>query len=80
MAGRILIVFDGTRGDTQPYILAAQALIRAGLEVMVSGPGDASQMAKEFAVPFVRSRLSAQKVWKTPDPIQPLGGASHFGR
>jgi hypothetical protein len=62
MAGRILIVFDGTRGDTQPYLLAAKALMKADFDVMVTGPGDAGQMAQEFQVPFTRSRLSAQKV------------------
>eukprot|EP00435_Cladocopium_sp_Y103_P003941 s3474_g1.t1 len=67
MAGRVLIVFDGTRGDAQPYIVAAKALIKGGLEVMVTGPGDASRMAEEFQVPFVRSRLSAQKVMAHPD-------------
>lgn len=41
MAGRILIVFDGTRGDTQPYLLAAKALMKADFDVMVTGPGGA---------------------------------------
>eukprot|EP00438_Fugacium_kawagutii_P001527 Skav207805 [mRNA] locus=scaffold381:195029:196571:+ [translate_table: standard] len=61
---RILITIEGTRGDAQPYILAARALIeKGGFEVMVAGPGDAHTMAKEFQVPFTRSRLSAQKVF-----------------
>ena len=51
MAGRILIVFDGTRGDTQPYLLAAKALMKADFDVMVTGPGDAGRMAQEFQVP-----------------------------
>ena len=29
---------------------------------MLSGPGDGNTMAKEFNVPFTRSRISAQKV------------------
>ena len=30
MAGRILIMFDGTRGDLQPLVIAARALIEGG--------------------------------------------------
>ena len=67
MAGRILIVFDGTRGDTQPYLLAGKALMKAGFDVMVTGPGDAGRMAQDFEVPFVRTRLSAQKVFADPE-------------
>eukprot|EP00434_Breviolum_minutum_P045071 symbB.v1.2.040334.t1/scaffold7150.1/size14085/1 len=62
MAGRILIMFDGTRGDLQPVVVAARALIESGFDVMLSGPGDGNTMAKEFNVPFTRSRISAQKV------------------
>lgn len=62
-----MIVFDGTRGDTQPYLLAAKALMKADFDVMVTGPGDAGQMAQEFQVPFTRSRLSAQKVFADPE-------------
>ena len=67
MAGRILIVFDGTRGDTQPYLLAGKALMKAGFDVMVTGPGDAGRMAQDFEVPFVRTRLSAQKIFADPE-------------
>jgi len=66
MAGRILIMFDGTRGDLQPLVIAARALIEGGFDVMLSGPGDGNTMAKEFNVPFVRSRISAQKVQMDP--------------
>ena len=31
MAGRILIMFDGTRGDLQPLVVAARALIESGV-------------------------------------------------
>ena len=33
---------------------------------MLSGPGDGKTMAKEFNVPFTRSRISAQKVQMDP--------------
>ena len=33
---------------------------------MLSGPGDGKTMAKEFNVPFTRSRISAQKVFLDP--------------
>ena len=44
-------VFDGSRGDVQPYMVAAKALIMAGYDVMTSGPGDADALAKHFQVP-----------------------------
>ena len=56
------MTFDGTRGDAQPTMIAAQALMTNGFEVMVSGPGENAAMASEFKVPFTRSRLSVQKV------------------
>eukprot|EP00434_Breviolum_minutum_P039423 symbB.v1.2.035009.t1/scaffold4621.1/size37356/3 len=78
MAGRILIMFDGTRGDLQPLVIAARALIEGGFDVMLSGPGDGKTMAKEFNVPFTRSRISAQKVQMDPKLAEawlPLGSA-----
>ena len=39
---------------------------RGGFDVMLSGPGDGHTMAKEFNVPFTRSRISAQRVQMDP--------------
>ena len=73
---RILMVIDGTRGDTQPYMVAAQALMRAGFETMVTGPGDMNKPAADFEVPFTRSRLSNQKVFTDPETTATFNGQS----
>ena len=59
-------MFDGTRGDAQPYLIASCALIKSGFEVMVRGPQDASVMASEFEVPFTPSTMSANQIFADP--------------
>jgi len=62
MAPRILITFSGTRGDAQPYLVAAQALQAAGFEVMTGGNEDAASLAESFNVPFRATRMSAREM------------------
>ena len=62
MGSRILITFIGTRGDAQPYMVAAQSLQAAGFEVMTAGNEDASSLADSFNVPFHGTQMSAREM------------------
>ncbi|CAE7237555.1 UGT80A2 [Symbiodinium sp. CCMP2456] len=60
---RILIVYTGTRGDWQPYVVAGTILREAGYEVQLCGPGDAAGMAEDHDLPFKRIRVSTLRTW-----------------
>ena len=62
MGSRILITFTGTRGDAQPYMVAAQSLQTAGFEVMTAGNEDARSLAESFKVPFHGTQRSAREM------------------
>ncbi|CAE7521023.1 UGT80B1 [Symbiodinium natans] len=62
MAQRILITFAGTRGDAQPYMVAAHALQEAGFEVMTAGNVDTASLAEAFSVPFCATRMSGREM------------------
>ena len=52
MVYRILLAFEGSRGDIQPYMVAAKTLSKAGYDVMTAGPKHGITLAEEFQVPF----------------------------
>ncbi|CAE7683109.1 UGT80A2 [Symbiodinium sp. CCMP2592] len=60
---RILIVYTGSRGDWQPYVVAGTILREAGYEVHLCGPGDAAGMAADHDLPFQRVRQSILRNW-----------------
>ena len=55
---RILIVYSGSRGDWQPYVVAGTILREAGYQVQLCGPGDAAGIAADHDLPFQRIRQS----------------------
>jgi len=61
---RILIVYSGSRGDWQPYVVAGTILREAGYEVKLCGPGDAAAIAAEHDLPFQRIRQSVLRTWR----------------
>ena len=67
MARRILIAFEGSRGDIQPYLVASEALRKAGYDVMAAGPVDGQALAQEFDVPFTAFRPNAQRLTTDPE-------------
>ena len=67
MARRILIAFEGSRGDIQPYIVAALALSKSGYDVMAAGPSDGQALAEEFQVPFTPFRPNSQLLTTDPE-------------
>eukprot|EP00437_Effrenium_voratum_P035134 CAMPEP_0181465462 /NCGR_PEP_ID=MMETSP1110-20121109/35961_1 /TAXON_ID=174948 /ORGANISM="Symbiodinium sp., Strain CCMP421" /LENGTH=489 /DNA_ID=CAMNT_0023590229 /DNA_START=43 /DNA_END=1511 /DNA_ORIENTATION=+ len=66
MAKKVLIAFNGTRGDVQPYVVAGKILEQGGFEVMLAGPGDAKALAEHCQVKFQRTRLSFQRLMHQP--------------
>ncbi|CAE7898667.1 ATG26, partial [Symbiodinium necroappetens] len=52
MGRRIMIAFDGSRGDNQPYLVLARELIRSGFDVLALGCEEATDLAEAFGVPF----------------------------
>lgn len=67
MVRRILIAFEGSRGDIQPYIVAALALSKSGYDVMAAGPSDGQALAEEFQVPFTPFRPNSQLLTTDPE-------------
>lgn len=71
MAGsRIAIIFEGTRGDSQPYIVAGKALQSAGYKVMLAGAADAQAIATQFGLDFVAFLPSAKDLFTAPEHVE----------
>ncbi|GAA3143438.1 sterol 3beta-glucosyltransferase [Kribbella aluminosa] len=49
----VLILTHGTRGDVQPFVALATALISAGHSVRLGGPAASAGLAESYDVPFV---------------------------
>lgn len=49
---RVALVIEGSRGDVQPYVVAALALRRASYSVLVLGPSYCAELTKPFALDF----------------------------
>eukprot|EP00440_Ansanella_granifera_P066694 gb/GFBE01072329.1/.p1 GENE.gb/GFBE01072329.1/~~gb/GFBE01072329.1/.p1 ORF type:complete len:535 (+),score=82.80 gb/GFBE01072329.1/:1-1605(+) len=65
-APRIALVFEGTRGDSQPYCVAGRALQQAGFEVLLAGAKDSEPLAVELGLPIVCYTRAAIEVWNDP--------------
>ena len=49
---KALIITHGTRGDVQPYVALALALLRAGHDVLLAAPAEMAGLVERYAVPF----------------------------
>ncbi|USX53904.1 glycosyltransferase [Lentzea sp. HUAS12] len=49
---RVLVVTHGTRGDVQPLLPLAQALVLAGHEALLAAPRSFADQARSYDVPF----------------------------
>ncbi|WP_454855600.1 glycosyltransferase [Promicromonospora soli] len=49
---KALIITHGTRGDVQPFIALARALLRAGHDVLLAAPAETAGLVERYAVPF----------------------------
>ncbi|PRX98804.1 glycosyltransferase [Allonocardiopsis opalescens] len=49
---RVVILTHGTRGDVQPYVALAKALLEAGHEALLGAPASAAALAEPHGVPF----------------------------
>ncbi|CAE7370456.1 unnamed protein product [Symbiodinium natans] len=48
----VAIIMEGSRGDVQPYLVAALALKEAGYSVLVLGPTDCAPFAAQFGLDY----------------------------
>eukprot|EP00440_Ansanella_granifera_P049746 gb/GFBE01053913.1/.p1 GENE.gb/GFBE01053913.1/~~gb/GFBE01053913.1/.p1 ORF type:complete len:535 (+),score=96.94 gb/GFBE01053913.1/:1-1605(+) len=69
-APRIALVFEGTRGDSQPYCVAGRALQQAGFEVLLAGAKDSEPLAVELGLPIVCYTRAAVEVWNDPAVVE----------
>lgn len=70
MTAKVAIIFEGTRGDSQPYIVAGRALQEAGFDVLLCGAEDSEPMAKTFGVPFLGYLPSSKETWTAPAMVE----------
>ena len=61
MGRGIMMVFDGSRGDNQPFLVMARELIRSGFDVLALGCEEATDLAEAFGVPFKVAQWGARK-------------------
>jgi len=52
MPKKVAIVMEGSRGDIQPYLVAALSLKEAGYSVLVLGPSDCAPFAAQFGLDY----------------------------
>jgi len=57
----------GTRGDVQPYIALALALIEKGHQVVLSAPGDFKDFVEGFGIPFFSLYGEAETAMNSPE-------------
>jgi sterol 3beta-glucosyltransferase len=57
----------GTRGDVQPYIALALALMEKGHRVVLSAPGDFKAFVEGFGVPFFPLYGEAEAIMNSPE-------------
>jgi sterol 3beta-glucosyltransferase len=57
----------GTRGDVQPYIALALALMEKGHKVVLSAPGDFKDFVEGFGVPFFPLYGDAEAIMNSPE-------------
>ena len=57
----------GTRGDVQPYIALALALMEKGHRVVLSAPGDFKDFVEGFGVPFFPLHGEAEAIMNSPE-------------
>jgi sterol 3beta-glucosyltransferase len=57
----------GTRGDVQPYIALALALMEKGQSVVLSAPGDFKDFVEGFGVPFFPLYGNAEAIMNSPE-------------
>lgn len=69
-AARVAIIFQGTRGDSQPYFVAGCVLQRAGYDVMLAGSSDSEPLAAQLGLPFVPYLPSTRELITRPDFVQ----------
>lgn len=73
MARRVAFVLEGSRGDVQPYLVAALALKRANYKVLMLGPEDVADMMKYFHLDFtVFYPVNSRRMAKREDFVQTL--------
>jgi len=53
MGRRVAFVLEGSRGDIQPYMVAALSLKKAGYTVLLLGPSDVVDMMKHFNLDYI---------------------------
>ena len=57
----------GTRGDVQPYVALALALLEKGHQVILSGPADFKDFVEGFGVPFFPLYGNAEAIMNSPE-------------
>eukprot|EP00435_Cladocopium_sp_Y103_P037700 s474_g10.t1 len=73
MARRVAFVLEGSRGDVQPYLVAALALKRANYKVLMLGPEDVADMMTYFNLDFtVFYPVNSRRMAKRDDFVQTL--------
>ena len=79
---RICFMTLGTRGDVQPYLALAQALVRRGHSAVICTGESFRQLIEEYGVEFHRTELDLMAMLKTPEGSALLhgGGVKHFRR
>jgi len=68
----VAFCMEGSRGDMQPYIVAAVALKEAGYDVLVLGPTDSEDMAKQHGLTFRHCGISAREVTESPEIVKAI--------
>ncbi|CAJ1330065.1 unnamed protein product [Effrenium voratum] len=66
----VAVVFQGSRGDSQPYVVAAKALQDAGYEVLVVCPQDMAAMAEAQNLRCCKLDLSAREITTSPAVVK----------
>mmetsp|Transcript_115218 Transcript_115218/g.326453 ORF Transcript_115218/g.326453 Transcript_115218/m.326453 type:complete len:489 (+) Transcript_115218:82-1548(+) len=70
MAPRTAIIFEGSRGDCEPYLVAGLFLKRAGWEVLLVGASDCVGWAEELGLAFFTYLPSAFEVVTDPEMVK----------
>lgn len=66
----VALILEGSRGDQQPYIVAALALKEAGYDVLILGTSDGEGMAKQKGLPFRSVGLCAKEVMQRSEMVE----------
>jgi sterol 3beta-glucosyltransferase len=63
---KVFIITYGTRGDVQPCLALAEALMRAGHEAVVAGPASSDALATGHGIDFAALDDGLTRLWENP--------------